>query len=49
MDVLKVLDSIAGVLVIICVILAVLALMGAAREWYLSYQQEKKYHHENHK
>lgn len=49
MDVLKVLDSIADVLLIICIILAMLALMGAAREWYLSYQQEKKYHHENHK
>lgn len=41
MDVLKVLDSIAGILIIICIILAVLALMGAMREWYLLKKQIK--------
>ena len=33
--ILELLDKIAGVLVIICFMLAVVAAIGAAREWYL--------------
>ena len=33
--IIELLDKIAGVLVIICFLLAVVAAIGAAREWYL--------------
>ena len=33
--VIELLDKIAGVLVIICFVLAVVAAIGSAREWYL--------------
>ena len=39
------LDKIAGVLVIICFVLAVVAAIGAAREWYLHIKDNKKNEH----
>ena len=41
--ILELLDKIAGALVIICFVLAVVAAIGAAREWYLHINDEKKY------
>ena len=43
--ILEILDKIAGVLVIICCVLAVVAAIGAAREWYLHIKDEKKDEH----
>ena len=37
-----VLDKIAGVLVIICFLLAVVAAIGATREWYLHIKDNQK-------
>ena len=39
--ILELLDKIAGVLVIICFVLAVVAAIGTAREWYLYKKQQK--------
>ena len=39
--ILGILDKIAGVLVIICFVLAVVAAIGAAREWYLHIKDNK--------
>ena len=36
------LDKIAGVLVVICFVLAVVAAIGAAREWYLHVKDNQK-------
>ena len=41
----ELLDKIAGVLVIICFVLAVVAAIGAAREWYLHVKDNKKEEH----
>ena len=43
--ILDLLDKIAGVLVIICIVLAVVAAIGAAREWYLHVKDNKKEEH----
>ena len=43
--IIDVLDKIAGVLVIICFVLAVVAAIGAAREWYLHVKDNKKEEH----
>ena len=43
--ILDLLDKIAGVLVIICFVLAVVAAIGAAREWYLHVKDNKKEEH----
>ena len=43
--VIELLDKIAGVLVIICFVLAVVAAIGATREWYLHIKDEKKDEH----
>ena len=43
--VIELLDKIAGVLVIICFLLAVLAAIGATREWYLHIKDNKKDEH----
>ena len=40
--IIEILDKIAGVLVIICFVLAVVAAIGAAREWYLHIKDNKK-------
>ena len=40
--VIELLDKIAGVLVIICFLLAVVAAIGAAREWYLHIKDNQK-------
>ena len=39
------LDKIAGALVVICFVLAVVAAIGAAREWYLHIKDNKKDEH----
>ena len=39
--IIEVLDKIAGALVIICFVLAVVAAIGAAREWYLHIKDKK--------
>ena len=43
--ILELLDKIAGVLVIICFALAVVAAIGATREWYLHIKDNKKDEH----
>lgn len=43
--IIEILDKIAGVLVIICFLLAVLAAIGATREWYLHIKDNKKDEH----
>ena len=43
--IIDVLDKIAGVLVIICFVLAVVAAIGAAREGYLHVKDNKKEEH----
>ena len=43
--ILEILDKIAGVLVIICFVLAVVAAIGATREWYLHIKDSKKDEH----
>ena len=43
--ILELLDKIAGVLVIICFLLAVLAAIGATREWYLHIKDNNKDEH----
>lgn len=43
--IIDVLDKIAGVLVIICFVLAVLAAIGTAREWYLHINDNKNDEH----
>ena len=43
--VIELLDKIAGVLVIICFVLAVVAAIGATREWYLHIKDNKKDEH----
>lgn len=43
--IIDVLDKIAGVLVIICFVLAVVAAIGAAREWYLHIKDNKNDEH----
>ena len=43
--IIELLDKIAGVLVIICFLLAVLAAIGATREWYLHIKDNKKDEH----
>lgn len=40
--VIELLDKIAGALVIICFLLAVVAAIGATREWYLHIKDNKK-------
>lgn len=40
--IIELLDKIAGVLVIICFVFAVLAAIGATREWYLHIKDYKK-------
>ena len=40
--IIELLDKIAGVLVIICFVLAVVAAIGATREWYLHIKDNKK-------
>ena len=40
--IIDVLDKIAGVLVIICFVLAVVSAIGAAREWYLHVKDNQK-------
>lgn len=40
--VIELLDKIAGVLVIICFLLAVVAAIGATREWYLHIKDNQK-------
>ena len=47
--VIELLDKIAGVLVIICFVLAVVAAIGSAREWYLFNQQQKNNENGNNK
>ena len=39
--IIELLDKIAGALVIICFVLAVVAAIGAAREWYLHVKNNK--------
>ena len=39
--IIELLDKIAGVLVIICFVLAVVAAIGATREWYLHIKDNK--------
>ena len=43
--IIELLDKIAGVLVIICFVLAVVAAIGAMREWYLHVKDNKKEEH----
>ena len=43
--IIEILDKIAGVLVIICFVLAVVAAIGATREWYLHVKDNKKEEH----
>ena len=43
--IIELLDKIAGVLVIICFLLAVVAAIGATREWYLHIKDNKKDEH----
>lgn len=43
--IIELLDKIAGVLVIICFLLAVLAAIGATREWYLHIKDNQKDEH----
>ena len=45
--IIEILDKIAGVLVIICFVLAVVAAIGATREWYLHIKDNKKDEHGN--
>ena len=43
--IIELLDKIAGALVIICFVLAVVAAIGATREWYLHIKDNKKDEH----
>ena len=43
--VIELLDKIAGAFVIICFVLAVVAAIGATREWYLHIKDNKKDEH----
>lgn len=43
--IIETLDKIAGALVIICFVLAVVAAIGATREWYLHIKDNKKDEH----
>lgn len=48
MEIIKILDYIASILIIIGLVLAVAAAIGTAREWYLFNQQQKNEKHGNH-
>ena len=47
--IIEILDKIAGVLVIICFVLAVAAAIGTAREWYLFNKKKKNNENGNNK
>ena len=49
MELIKILDCIASCLIIVGLMLAVVAAIGTAREWYLYNKQQKKENHGNHK
>ena len=42
MELIKILDCIASILIIVGLVLAVVAAIGTAREWFLFNQQQKK-------
>lgn len=48
MELIKILDIIASGLIIVGLVLAVVAAIGTAREWYLYNQQQKNENHGNH-
>ena len=48
MEIIKILDYIASILIIIGLVLAVAAAIGTAREWYIFNQQQKNEKHGNH-
>lgn len=49
MEIIKILDIVASVLIIIGLVLAVAAAIGTAREWYLFKKQQKIDDNGNHK
>ena len=49
MEIIKILDYIASILIIIGLVLAVAAAIGTAREWYLFNQQQKNNENGNNK